>query len=411
MIWKVEGGQRLSGEVAAASSKNAVLPQMAAALLTPEALRLTGAPQLSDVAAMGTILQALGCTVKREAGGLTICCQQPSGCALEADMQALRASVLVLGPLLARTGHARAALPGGCPIGRRPIDLHLRGLEAMGARVRCEGGWVEAEGTLKGAQLFLDLPSVGATENLMMAAALAKGTTRIENAAREPEIVDLAACLNAMGARVAGAGGSLIEVEGRPRLGGAEHASIPDRIEVGTLLCAAAAAGGCVRIEGVCPEHLGVVLDKLVRQGLSLRREKRALVARGRAQRCFDLSTGAFPGFPTDLQAPMMVLATLAKGTSVIVENVFENRFMHADELRRMGADIQVSGRTAVIRGGRLSAATVRATDLRAGAALVIAALAAPGESAIEQAQHIDRGYDHLEQKLRALGARVAVLQ
>jgi UDP-N-acetylglucosamine 1-carboxyvinyltransferase len=322
----------------------------------------------------------------------------------------MRASFLVMGPLLARTGRAVIPLPGGCAIGTRPIDLHLKGFKAMGARIIYGHGCIEAmAGGLTGSSIYLDFPSVGATENLLMAACLAKGNTIIENAAEEPEIVDLVNFLNSMGARIKGAGTKVIRVEGVPRLSGAVHTVIPDRIEAGTFLTAAAITGGDMLVDNVICDHLKPVTAKLREAGVNVEEYESSIrVAGGEQLRPVDIKTMPYPGFPTDMQAQLMAVLSLAKGTSVVTETVFENRFMHANELKRMGARIKIEGRTAIVQGvPRLTGAPVKATDLRAGAALVIAGLAADGESEISNVHHIDRGYDRLEEKLRNLGADI----
>jgi UDP-N-acetylglucosamine 1-carboxyvinyltransferase len=408
--FQVEGGRPLCGEVRVSAAKNAVLPVMAAALLTAEPVTIARPPHLTDVQHMAAILRDLGCQVDWDGGQMRIAAISPAGQPNQADVRALRASILVLGPMLARTGCAEVALPGGCAIGNRPIDLHLKGLALMGAQLDCQAGRVTARGSLTGCPIFLDLPSVGATENLMMAACLARGVTRIENAAREPEVTELARCLNRMGARVRGGGTSCVEIEGVHALHGADLTIMPDRIEAGTLLCALGAAGGEIALKSVQPPALSAVLEKLSQMGLRLRTERSRIFAAGRALHPVQLATGAFPGFPTDLQAPMMALAALCPGDSLLVESVFENRFMHAQELARMGADIRIEGRSALVRGGSLAGAEVCATDLRAGAALVVAALGARGQSVVERAELIERGYDGLDLKLNRLGARVSRL-
>lgn len=407
----IEGENKLNGEARVSAAKNAVLPVMAAALLTAEPVTIERPPRLSDVSHMAGILRDMGCQVEWGERQMRITASNPGGCPKQADVRALRASILVLGPMLARTGSAEVALPGGCAIGNRPIDLHIKGLTQMGAQVECEAGRVTARGRLQGCSIFLDLPSVGATENLMMAACLAKDVTRIENAAREPEVVELARCLNRMGGKVRGAGSSRVEIEGVPALHGADLKIIPDRIEAGTLLCALGAAGGEIVLKNVYAPALSAVIEKLGQMGLSIRSERSRLMASGKVSRPVQLSTGAFPGFPTDLQAPMMALAAMSPGDSLLVESVFENRFMHAQELTRMGANIHIEGRSALVKGGALAGAEVCATDLRAGAALVVAALGARGESVVERAELIDRGYEGLEKKLGRMGARVTRTQ
>lgn len=408
-MWEIEGGLPLRGEVRVSRAKNAVLPQMAAALLTAEPVRILEAPELTDVGRMAQMLLDLGCHVSSEAGVLEIVCATPrvqgSG-ALEGHT---RASVLALGPLLARCGEAHLALPGGCRIGARPIDIHLSGLEAMGAHVTVDGGLVCARGRLHPARCRLKLPSVGATENLMMAAALTPGETVIENAAREPEILDLGRMLRGMGAGVEGAGGYVLRVRGAERLYGVEHTPIFDRIEAGTLLCAAAAVGGEVRVEGAQAAHLLVPLVALERMGVKLRADANSVWLRGRARAGIGIRTGVFPEFPTDLQAVFMALMASADSRGELTESVFENRFGHVHELKRMGARIDLDGDTAIIDGGRLRGASVEASDLRAGAALVVAALCASGTTRLHGAQLLRRGYENLEGKLNSLGADISV--
>lgn len=408
-MWEIEGGLPLRGELRVSRAKNAVLPQMAAALLTEEPVRILGAPELIDVGRMAQMLIDLGCHVSSEQGALSMCCASPRIQGSGAIEGTTRASVLALGPLLARCGEARLSLPGGCRIGARPIDMHIGGLEAMGAQVSIDGGQVYARGRLHPARCRLRLPSVGATENLMMAAALTPGESVIENAAREPEIIDLACMLRKMGAGVEGAGNYAIRVRGADRLHGAEHSPIGDRIEAGTLLCAAAAVGGEVRVLGAKAAHLFAPLTALRGMGVELSSDEDSIWARGRASRGAELRTGAFPHFPTDLQAVFMALMATSDGQSVMTESVFEGRFGHVSELRRMGARIELDGSTAHIEGGRLRGASVEACDLRAGAALVIAALCASGTTRLHSAQMIRRGYDDLDGKLNALGADITV--
>lgn len=408
-MWEIEGGLPLSGEVRVSRAKNAVLPQMAAALLTEEPVRILGAPELIDVGRMAQMLIDLGCHVSSEQGALSMCCAAPRIHGSGAIEGTTRASVLALGPLLARCGEARLSLPGGCRIGARPIDMHLGGLEKMGAQVSIDGGQVYARGKLHPAHCRLRLPSVGATENLMMAAALTPGESVIENAAREPEIIDLACMLRKMGAGVEGAGNYALRVRGVSRLHGAEHTPIGDRIEAGTLLCAAAAVGGEVRVLGAQAAHLFAPLIALRGMGVELSADEDSIWARGRASRCAELRTGAFPDFPTDLQAVFMALMAASEGRSAMTESVFEGRFGHVSELKRMGARIELDGNTAHIEGGRLRGASVEACDLRAGAALVIAALCASGTTRLHSAQMIRRGYDDLDGKLNALGADINV--
>lgn len=401
---------RLSGEVLVAPSKNAVLPLLAAALLTDDTVVLSHVPRLSDVDSMEKILRASGASVLKHGEGVAIsggATMSPDGA--DAEMRRMRASVLVLAPLVTRLKGSRIALPGGCAIGLRPIDLHLKGLGLMGAKGQVEGGFLSVTGELKGANIYLDFPSVGATENLLMAAVLAKGVTRIENAAKEPEITDLAGLLSKMGAHIRGAGTGSIQVEGVEKLHGAEWTPIPDRIEAGTFLCAAAITEGSILLKNARPDHLRAALHKLKETGMLIQEDKEGLWARGCARRAFEARTLSYPGFPTDLQALFSVVACRTEGVSAIVETIFENRFMHLAELSRMGADIHVEGRLALIKGGKpLSGALVHATDLRAAAALLLAGLLARGETTLlDDAGHLLRGYDGLDEKLAALGANI----
>lgn len=408
-MWEIEGGLRLGGEVRAARAKNAVLPQMAASLLTDEPVCLRGVPELIDVGRMAQMLIDLGCTVKSEGGALNIVCASPRARASGATEGLTRASVLALGPLLARCGEAVLALPGGCRIGARPIDIHLSGFEAMGAQVSIDGGVVRACGRLHPARCRMKFPSVGATENIMMAAALTPGESVIENAAREPEILDLGHMLCKMGADVEGAGNYALRVRGVKRLHGAEHTPIGDRIEAGTLLCAAAAVGGDVRVTGAQAAHLFKPLMVLREMGARLCSDADSIWLRGRAIRSVNVCTGAFPEFPTDLQAVLMAVMANTDARGSITETVFENRFGHVPELKRMGARIDTDGNTAFVEGGRLRGASVEASDLRAGAALVIAAMCASGTTRLHGAQMIRRGYENLDGKLNELGADIIV--
>jgi UDP-N-acetylglucosamine 1-carboxyvinyltransferase len=410
---EIAGGASLSGTVAVSAAKNATLPALAAALLTDRPVVIENPPGLADVRTMCELLERLGAVISREPSGpMRIEVEQVSGKEAPYELvSTMRASVLVLGPLLARTGEARVALPGGCAIGVRPIDQHLKGLEKLGAEIRIESGYVHARASrLRGSRIAADLVTVTGTENLMMAATLAEGTTVIENAACEPEVADLARLLAAMGARVRGAGSPRIEVDGVPALGGARHTVIPDRIEAGTLLVAGAITRGDVTVTGIVPEHLSAVLAKLGECGVALGvRERSVRVRCPGAPRATDVITSAFPGFPTDMQAQLMTLLGLADGVSRITETIFENRFMHAAELCRMGARIETDGATAVIRGvPHYEGAPVMASDLRASAALVLAALAARGVTTVSRVYHLDRGYEALEVKLASLGARIA---
>ena len=408
----VEGGFPLRGEVAVSAAKNAALPALAAALLTPEPVILENVPALADVTTIRSLLGRLGAEISDGLDGSTGV-QVASVASHEAPydlVSTMRASVLVLGPLLARSGVARVALPGGCAIGPRPIDQHLKGLQKLGAEIVIENGYVEARASrLKGARISTDLVTVTGTENLMMAAALAEGTTVIENAAREPEVADLARLLSAMGARIDGAGTERMEIQGVPELGGARHRIIPDRIEAGTLLVAGAITGGDVTVTGAWPRHLTATLAKLEECGatIDVDGDRVRCRAQGPPQPA-DVITSPFPGFPTDMQAQVMALLGLADGLSKITETIFENRFMHAAELCRLGARIETDGATAVVRGvAAYQGAPVMATDLRASASLVLAGLAACGTTEVSRVYHLDRGYERLEVKLAALGARI----
>ncbi|MEE8524191.1 MAG: UDP-N-acetylglucosamine 1-carboxyvinyltransferase [Thermoanaerobaculia bacterium] len=415
-LFRIRGPVRLAGRIAASGAKNAALPALAASLLSDEPLTLRRVPRVRDIRTMLKLLEYLDVENEFENGTLTLAC----GCPGRSDeapydlVRTMRASALVLGPLVARCGHARVSLPGGCAIGVRPIDLHLAGLEAMGAKVRLERGYVEARvpgaRPLRGARYRFAKPTVGGTENLMMAATLARGTTRLENCAREPEIVDLARLLTSMGAVIEGAGGDRIVIEGQERLGAASHSIIPDRIEVGTYLIGAAMTRGDVTVEGARPADLAPLLQKLDEIGARVERGEDSIRVRGgdRIRAC-DMATAPHPGFPTDLQAQFLALMTQADGVAKISETVFENRFQHVPELVRMGADIRLEGNSiATVHGpNRLSGARVMATDLRASACLVLAALTAAGETRVHRIYHLDRGYEEMESKLQQLGARV----
>ena len=409
----VVGGRRLEGEAAVSGSKNAALPILVASLLTAEPCSYEGIPDLMDIKTVLKLLKWLGVRVDGERGSGRLTLEASQIAKLEAPydlVKTMRASFLVLGPLLARFGEARVSTPGGCAIGARPVNLHLKGLTEMGAEIDLVHGYVEAKAKrLKGAKIYLDVPSVGATENLMMAGALAEGTTVIENAAKEPEIEDLASVLNKMGARVAGAGSDVIEVEGVERLRGASHRVNPDRIEAGSFMVAAALTRGDVVVKNMRPDHLDAFILKLREAGVGLSVEADSVRVRGNGRaKSVDVTTLPYPGFPTDLQAQMMVLMAVADGVSVITENIFENRFMHAQELDRMGADVRLEGNRAVVRGvGNLSAAPVMATDLRASVSLILAGLVARGSTEISRVYHLDRGYEHIERKLLALGADI----
>lgn len=411
----IEGGHRLQGEAEMSGAKNAALPILCAALLTREPLTLTNVPQLNDIGTMLKLLAQMGVAVQRDGSTVTLDASGLNNPVAPYEMvKTMRASILVLGPLVARCGEARVSLPGGCAIGARPVDQHIKGLQAMGAEVAVEHGYVVARtARLKGARLFTDMVTVTGTENLMMAGALADGETVIENAAREPEVVDLANCLVAMGARISGAGTDVIRIQGVERLHGATHRIMPDRIETGTYLCAAAAAGGEIRLTGTSAGYLDAVIDKLMDAGCDIRTEKspsfEAIVLRAPDKlKAVSIRTAPYPAFPTDMQAQFMAINTVAEGTAIIRETIFENRFMHAVELARLGADIRIDGNTAVVQGvAQLDGATVMATDLRASAGLIIAGLVARGETLIERIYHLDRGYERIEQKLSALGATV----
>lgn len=406
----IHGGSRLKGEVQISGAKNAALPLLFATLLAPGEHRLTNVPHLRDIATVEKLLGTLGAKVSHN--GTFVVDASNIDC-IEAPyelVRTMRASVLVLGPLLARLGHARVSLPGGCAIGARPINLHLKGLEAMGAKITLDHGYVEAKASrLRGAKICFDFPSVGGTENLMMAATLAKGTTLLENAACEPEIVDLAEALNGMGAKISGAGTDTLTIEGVDELTPMNHAVMADRIEAGTFMVASAITRGDVRLQGVIPAHLEAVIAKLREAGVEILDEPGGLRVKGpKKLTAVDIKTRPHPGFPTDMQAQFMALMTLAEGTSLISENVFENRFMHVCELQRMGADITIEGHTAMVKGVRgLTGAPVMATDLRASASLILAGLAADNTTEVSRIYHLDRGYERIEEKLRKLGADI----
>ena len=393
-------------------AKNAALPILCASLLTSEPLRLSNVPRLNDISTTLKLLGQMGVKSARdESGVMTVQADQVTSLEAPYEMvKTMRASILVLGPLVARFGEARVSLPGGCAIGQRPVDQHIQGLAALGADIRMEHGFVVARANrLKGAVIRTDMVTVTGTENLMMAAVLAEGRTVLENAAREPEVVDLAELLIKMGAKIQGHGTDRIVIEGVTTLRGAEHRVTPDRIEAGSFLCAVGAAGGDITLRGAAPETMGATLSKLQEAGLEISTGPDWIRAVMRSRpRAVDVRTHEYPGFATDMQAQMMALDTIADGTSVIVETIFENRFMHVQELRRLGANIDIDGHTAVVRGmPKLSGATVMATDLRASASLVIAGLAAEGETFVERIYHLDRGYERMEDKLRRLGANI----
>lgn len=408
----ITGGRPLEGEIRVSGAKNAALPIMCAALLTDKPLVLTNVPQLADVTTAARLLGQMGVAVDRSADGrVTLDASRITSRVAPYELvKTMRASVLVLGPLLARFGEARVSLPGGCAIGARPVDQHIKGLQAMGATIAIEQGYMEARAErLRGARIVMDLVTVTGTENLMMAAVLAEGRTVLENAAREPEVVDLARCLAAMGARIEGAGSDVIRIEGAGSLAGASYRVMPDRIETGTFLAAAAATGGRIRLTGVAADSLDATLEKLREAGarISLKEDILEIEMTDRPA-SVGLRTAPYPGFATDMQAQFMALATIARGTAVITETIFENRMMHALEMQRLGADITLQGATAVVKGvDKLQGAKVMATDLRASAGLVVAGLVARGETLVDRIYHLDRGYETLEKKLGALGARI----
>jgi UDP-N-acetylglucosamine 1-carboxyvinyltransferase len=407
----IEGGHALSGEVRASGAKNAALPLLCAALLAKEPLTLTNVPRLNDVRTMQSLLAQMGVALDtRVPGTVSLDASRIDWPLAPYELvKTMRASILALGPLLARCGEARVSLPGGCAIGLRPVDQHVKGLQAMGAAIDLEHGYINATGRLRGVRYVFDVVTVTGTENLLMAATLAEGTTVLENAAREPEVVDLARCLTAMGARIAGAGSDRITIEGVARLSGATHAIMPDRIETGTFLAAVAATGGSVAITGTQPDSLSAVLDKLREAGAVVAVDADVIrIHRSGPLTAVNLRTAPHPGFPTDMQAQFMALMTRAEGTAVITETIFENRMMHVQELKRLGADIEVEGNAAIVKGvAKLTGASVMATDLRASACLVIAGLVAEGQTTIDRIYHLDRGYERIEEKLSGLGARI----
>lgn len=407
----IRGGRNLRGEVGIGASKNAALPAMAAAMLTAEPVRLEGVPGYKDVRTMGRILRHLGADVEESGAGVEVCAANPRSHEAPYDLvRTMRASFFLLGPTLARLGRARVAFPGGCAIGVRPVDLHLKGLKALGASVEVTEGYVEARASrLRGAEVVFETSSVGATENVMMAACLAEGTTSISNAAREPEVVDLAELLVGMGARITGAGTDTVRIEGVPALHGAARRTVPDRIEAGTFLVLSVLTGCGIAVRGARRDHLSALEAKLQAAGVRLTEQGDVLsVSCDRRWRSADVVTQPYPGFPTDLQAQWMALMALAEGSSVVRETIFENRFQHVPELVRLGADIAIKGNTAVVRGvPRLTGAPVMVSDLRAGAALVLAGLAAAGTTEVQRIYHLDRGYDRLVEKLRGVGADI----
>jgi UDP-N-acetylglucosamine 1-carboxyvinyltransferase len=411
----IRGGNPLLGTIRVSGAKNAALPAMAAALLTEEPVVLENIPQVRDIETTRKLLAAMGADVElgygRAQHRTTISCRNLASPEASYELvKTMRASTLVLGPLVARCGRARVSLPGGCAIGARPIDLHIKGLERLGAQITQEHGYVEASAKrLRGAEIVFDKITVTGTEDLLMAAALAEGETIMQNCAREPEVADLADLLNKMGARIEGAGTPTIRIQGVERLHGARHRIIPDRIEACTFIVAGALTGGDLNVVGCDPNHLTAVLQKLEETGVKIAHNQDTIRVVGHGDlKAADMVTEEYPGFPTDMQAQYMALATQAQGTSVITENIFENRFMHAQELVRMGANLKIEGRRAIVRGRtELSAAAVLASDLRASASLVIAALVADGETIIDRVYHIDRGYEHIEEKLRGVGAQI----
>ena len=410
----IRGGNPLLGTIRVSGAKNAALPAMAAAILTDEPVILENIPQVRDIETTRKLLAEMGAEVElgygRAQHRTTICCRNLASPEASYELvKTMRASTLVLGPLVARCGRARVSLPGGCAIGARPVDLHIKGLERLGAVITQEHGFIEASAKrLRGAEIVFDKITVTGTEDLLMAAVLAEGESIMLNCAREPEVADLADLLNKMGAQVEGAGTSTIRVKGVSRLHGAKHRIIPDRIEAGTFIIAGALTGGDLNVAGCDPRHFMALLQKLEEAGVKTAHSADAVRVIGGPSRAADVVTEEYPGFPTDMQAQYMALATQANGMSIITENIFENRFMHAQELVRMGANIKIEGRRAVVRGRTpLSAAAVLASDLRASASLVLAALVAEGESIIDRVYHIDRGYEHIEEKLRGVGAQI----
>lgn len=408
----IQGGIPLRGEVRVSGAKNAALPMMCASLLTSDVLQLSNMPDLHDIATMRKLLEQMGVKVVVQGDEMTLHGAQVDKLEAPYDMvKTMRAAVLVLGPLVARFGEARVSMPGGCAIGSRPVDIHIKGLQAMGAQIFIEHGYIHAQATrLKGARILFDVVSVTSTENLMMAAALAEGVTVLENAAREPEVVDLANCLIAMGANIEGAGSHTIVITGVDRLHGATHRIMPDRIESGTFLVAAAATGGSIVLRDTRADILDAVLEKLTEAGACIRSDSENIhLDMMDRPKSVNVRTAPYPAFPTDMQAQFMALNVIAEGSAMVVETIFENRFMHVQELHRLGARIDVEGNTALIHGiDHLEGATVMATDLRASACLVIAGLVAQGETVIDRIYHLDRGYEHIEIKLSQLGANIS---
>ena len=408
---RIAGGRPLRGEVRVSGAKNAALPILCATLLSEQPLRLSNVPRLMDISTMAKLLAQMGVEIERTDDQIVLSSRNIENPAAPYELvKTMRASVLVLGPLLARCGHAKVSLPGGCAIGQRPVDQHVKGLQAMGATITVEHGYMHAEAKrLRGARIVMDMVTVTGTENLMMAAALAEGETLLENAAREPEVVDLARCLAAMGAKIEGAGTDAIHIEGVASLGGAAHRVMPDRIETGTYLAAVAAAGGKVKLTGAAPDTLEATLQKLREAGTEIECGDDWIRVRASGRRrAVSIRTSEYPLFPTDMQAQFMAVNCIAEGTARVTETIFENRFMHVNEMLRLGANIEVDGHTAVVHGvERLSGATVMATDLRASASLVIAGLVAEGDTVVDRIYHLDRGYDRMEAKLRRIGADI----
>ncbi|MEN9829832.1 MAG: UDP-N-acetylglucosamine 1-carboxyvinyltransferase [Pseudomonadota bacterium] len=416
--FQIQGGLPLQGQVRISGAKNAALPILCAALLTDEPLVIHNVPPLRDVGTMRRLLAGMGLQIDVDAQAIdgqdSLTLRANAVTKLEAPyelVKTMRASVLVLGPMLARFGEALVSLPGGCAIGQRPVDQHIRGLQAMGAQIEIDHGFIKAKASrLKGARITTDMVTVTGTENLMMAACLADGTTVIDNAACEPEVVDLANCLIAMGAKITGAGTDRITIQGVDRLHGADYTVMPDRIEAGTFLCAVMATGGQVFAQGARADQMGATLDKLRESGLQIEERADGILATASGRpKSVNVRTAPYPGFATDMQAQIMAVNAIAQGTGLVVETIFENRFMHVQEMRRLGAQIDIDGHTAVVKGvEQLTGARVMATDLRASAGLVIAGLVADGLTDIDRIYHLDRGYDRMEEKLRALGARVS---
>ncbi|WP_278584993.1 UDP-N-acetylglucosamine 1-carboxyvinyltransferase [Eikenella corrodens] len=412
---KITGNGPLHGEIVVSGAKNAALPLMCAGLLTEDILHLTNVPMLADVKTTHKLLQGMGAEVESDGvsefkiNGGTV----NNTCAPYELVKTMRASILVLGPTLARFGEAEVSLPGGCAIGSRPVDQHLKGLETLGAEIVIEHGYVKARGKLKGARVVMDMVTVGGTENLLMAATLAEGTTVLENCAVEPEVVDLAECLVKMGAKISGIGTPSMTIEGVEKLHGCTHSVVPDRIEAGTFLCAVAMTGGQVRLQNAAPKTMEAVLDKLVEAGAEIQTGENWIdIKMTQRPKAVDVRTVPHPGFPTDMQAQFMAMNAVAEGSSRMVETIFENRFMHVPELNRMGAHISAEGNTALVKGvEQLSGATVMATDLRASASLVIAGLVADGDTIVERIYHLDRGYEHIEEKLGKVGAKIERLK